>query len=151
MALLIMCLGAGIFLAREKVSHAITLLNLKRSTPVADTCAPTLYGWIREHTAEDSLFLIDPQRFPPFRVCALRGLVYHYRDGAAIAPSSNNLVEWYNRKQLVEAAYAAHNPEMIRTVAEQFQADYILSETCIPMPALKKVYEEKGAQCIYAL
>lgn len=148
--LVIILIIVGIF-AYYKVPHVLTILTQKHEKQNADTCGAPIYHWIKTNTPKDSLFLIGSSGYPAFRICTFRGVVYHYRDGAAIAPTSGNLIEWYRRKNIIEKAYADKNADAIPKVAHAYSADYIVSEYCIPLPSLKKIFQSNDLDCVYQL
>jgi len=140
------------FLLQQKISRAAFLLSLKKNEPDSgNTCRLPMYGWISGHTPQDSIFLINPNIFPAFRICALRGLVNHYRDVPPAILSRDKIVEWARRKHIIETAYAGNNPQKIKLAADQFNAAYIITENCLILPELQKIYEDNGNNCIYAV
>ena len=145
--------GIIIFMASDKISRISSLVERGRNDPeIGNTCRNPMYGWMRKNTPLESIFLIDPNRYPPFRICAQRGVVYHYRDGAAVAPSSNMLIEWFLRKQAVEAAYEKNKDgQEIFELAVQYKANYIVSEKCVAIPGLETIYSDSEFDCVYKI
>lgn len=152
LAIIIILVTAVGIIGYQKISKAIFLISLKKSDQeTGNTCRLPIYKWIKENTPEQSLFMIDPNGFPPFRICTHQGVVYHYRDGAAIAPSSNQLVEWYQRKLAVEKAYAEKNENTMIEAAKKYGADFIVSRECVPIPKFEMIYEMDGENCVYEI
>ena len=151
--LAIMCIigivaGAGL-VGIHAVSTISRLLLNKKEFSTGDTCRLPIYGWIEKNTKQNDLFLIDPNMYPPFRICAKRSIVYTYRDTAS-ALRTNYLVEWARRKEIVERAYAEGSSKLLET-AREFGADYIVSQRCVAVPCIRKIYQDSVYQedCIY--
>lgn len=141
-ALLIILVGTGgAAIGYTKYTQIKRLLFLKKTFKESgDTCRSPLYGWINGNLPKDSVFLIDPNKYPSFRNCTLQNLVYTYRD-SVYAPYMNYMTEWYKRKLLLEDAYSRKDPSSIVKIAKDFNADYIVSFKCIEIPGLQKLYE----------
>ncbi|OHA06214.1 MAG: hypothetical protein A2934_05765 [Candidatus Sungbacteria bacterium RIFCSPLOWO2_01_FULL_47_10] len=134
----------------QKAHRTISLIALKKNDPnIGLTCKSPMYQWISGNTDTEDLFLIDPNRFPPFRICALRAVVYHYRDVTPIINSKEKLVEWHKRKQIIEEAYGTRDGKAIVDVANRFGVKYVVSEGCIPIPGHEPVYRDGKFDCVY--
>jgi hypothetical protein len=141
----------GAFAFREKIISKYNLIQEKKaSAETADTCRLPLYDWIKTNTAEDSLFLIDPDRYPPFRICTERSVVYTYRDSGKGIGSANFLVEWYSRRVQVIPAFENKEAQVIINLANTYGADYILSEGCIELD-LEKLFLLEDEHCVYGV
>lgn len=151
--LLIVAGGAAVLYS--KINSISRLLyhknNFDQTLVEGQTCRQRLYDWIVRNTPADSIFLIDPNEYPPFRICAKRSVVYSYRDSST-SIRTNNLIEWARRKIIVEQAYVVGTQEIER-VGREFGADYILSSHCVAFPDLKKIYQDSvySEDCIYRI
>jgi len=139
-----------VIIGYQKAHRTISLIALKKNDPnIGLTCKSPMYQWISGNTDTEDLFLIDPNRFPPFRICALRAVVYHYRDVTPIINSKEKLVEWHKRKQIIEEAYGTRDGKAIVDVANRFGVKYVVSEGCIPIPGHEPVYRDGKFDCVY--
>ncbi len=154
MRLTVLFLGLGIIggsILITRFQYIQTLISHKADPHRPEvTCSATpLYDWVLRETNADALFLIDPNGYPAFRLCAKRSVVYTYRDAPA-AIQTNYLVEWAKRKKEVEAAYDAGGGALY-AVAQKFSAEYIVSKACTPITGAKEVYRHPDypEDCIY--
>lgn len=98
------------------------------NTPYMEACA-----WIEQHTAPDSIFIVEPfvANPPPeeFRLACFRPIFTTYKEGGVVPYDENRDVAfaWKKRYDLIYAL--KKDLTLLERIKQEYRLDYVLSET----------------------